>query len=488
MASNLDKFRQFLIESSSEMAPLKVWQFQELSLQAAERIMQSPKEEALHVLTYISQNFPMQAKSLVRTVVNNDLKKEIKLNQELFSSNLNLQPSDTALFINGMFFDLDIVDIISLFEVIRQEQRVMQGLHNIGVSNKRMSALLELDLNEASSGGQEFAIDIRDSAINWINDLETDSKYRGWGSSLMDLLRPTFPGMLRNIRKNLYNLVLIINPASLEAKPLLKLAESFVVHLAPLRVGIVFAVNDSKDTMGKTDADIAMLCAYNYVAQNKDPEQALGFLTEVYSKVEKELNAEDVISIFKELYPRADIDDVFSEDSDYDFGRHLAKDFVQRTGLTTPSALMNGIPFLQSQLNADEFEEAVLTEVMQQTPVFQKAIYRGEFSDRHNTVDYLMDKPNVMPRLNQRILTQESSQFLDMTGSPVKLDVSKLLQASNRDLTATAVENFKYFSISKKESAVKMLTFWVIGDLNCAKTRDLLASALAYAVRFDIFN
>jgi hypothetical protein len=42
------------------MAPLKVWQVQELSLQAAERIMSSPKEEALKVLTNIAQNFPLQ--------------------------------------------------------------------------------------------------------------------------------------------------------------------------------------------------------------------------------------------------------------------------------------------------------------------------------------------------------------------------------------------------------------------------------------------
>lgn len=41
------------------MAPLKVWQFQELSLQAAERIMNAPKEESLKVLTYVAQNFPM---------------------------------------------------------------------------------------------------------------------------------------------------------------------------------------------------------------------------------------------------------------------------------------------------------------------------------------------------------------------------------------------------------------------------------------------
>jgi UDP-glucose:glycoprotein glucosyltransferase len=65
-------------------------------------------------------------------VVKDELKQEIKRNQELFSSSLNLQPTDTALFVNGMFFDLDVVDVISLLEVVRQELRVMEGLHKIG--------------------------------------------------------------------------------------------------------------------------------------------------------------------------------------------------------------------------------------------------------------------------------------------------------------------------------------------------------------------
>lgn len=60
MKKELDKFKSHLEEASNEMVPLKVWQFQELSLQAAERIMTSPKEEALKVLINIAQNFPMQ--------------------------------------------------------------------------------------------------------------------------------------------------------------------------------------------------------------------------------------------------------------------------------------------------------------------------------------------------------------------------------------------------------------------------------------------
>ena len=60
------------------------------------------------------------------------MKKEMKLNQEIFSAVLNIQPSETALFINGLFFDLDTIDVLTLLESLRSELRVMESLHKIG--------------------------------------------------------------------------------------------------------------------------------------------------------------------------------------------------------------------------------------------------------------------------------------------------------------------------------------------------------------------
>ena len=94
--------------------------------------MSSPPEEAIKVLTDIAQNFPMQAKSLIRTKVRSEMKREMKQNQEIFSGSLHLQPTDTALFINGLFFDLESIDVLSLLESLRAELRVMEALHKIG--------------------------------------------------------------------------------------------------------------------------------------------------------------------------------------------------------------------------------------------------------------------------------------------------------------------------------------------------------------------
>ncbi|XP_046391867.1 UDP-glucose:glycoprotein glucosyltransferase 1 isoform X2 [Ischnura elegans] len=487
---NLSRLHQHLLDSTSDLAPLKAWQLQELSLQAAERIMSSPHEEALKVLTHIAQNFPLQARSLVRTVVQQELRQEVKLNQAAFASTLNLQPMDTALFLNGMFFDVDIADIMTIFEALRQELRTMEGLHKIGIKGKQMTPLMALDLSQ--SGVQDYAIDIRDSAVTYVNDIEKDKQYRRWPESLTELLRPTFPGMLRSIRRNLYNLVIIVDPSDEKSRVLLKMAESFVVHSAPLRVGVVLAVGGLKmlpsSETGKTNAGLALLEAFNYVSEEKDGQhlQGLSFITDVYAAAEdREITPEQVAELLKAKYPSADLEDIFGEDSDYDIGRRLANDFVQRSGFRRlPQVLLNGIPLDEKSLVADEFEEAVLSEIMSQTPMFQKAVYSGELKD--NPLDYAMNQPYVMPRLNERVLQGKGVTNLNlMAGNPFseagkdswQWFLSHGSQSSPQDLTAAFVYRAKY-TMRRDDGAAKMISNWVVGDLESPEGRQLLSDAL----------
>lgn len=67
---DLLKFRTHLSESSGELAPLKAWQFQELSLQAAQRIMSSPPQDAIQTFIHIAQNFPTQVIQIKITTEN----------------------------------------------------------------------------------------------------------------------------------------------------------------------------------------------------------------------------------------------------------------------------------------------------------------------------------------------------------------------------------------------------------------------------------
>ncbi|CAM9260363.1 unnamed protein product [Lampetra planeri] len=119
MRSRLDELRSHMIESTNEMSPLKVWQMQDLSFQAAARIVAAPQVDALKVMKDISQNFPTKARSLTKTHVSAELRKEIEDNQKYFSGAVGLQPGESALFINGLNIDLDIQDPFSVLELLR---------------------------------------------------------------------------------------------------------------------------------------------------------------------------------------------------------------------------------------------------------------------------------------------------------------------------------------------------------------------------------
>ena len=54
--------------------------------------------------------------------------------------------------------------------------------------------------------------------------------------------------------------------------------------------------------------------------------------------------------------------------------------------------------------------------IMRETTTVQKAIYRNQLRDDDDCLDYMMKQPNIMPRLNDRILKADNAAFVDLTG------------------------------------------------------------------------
>lgn len=399
LSHSLDRLRGSLLERNEEIAPLKAWEFQELGLQAAERVASIQGEEALTILQFTAQNFPTQAKTLVHTPVSEDFKAEMKNNIEVFARNLNLQPPDAALFLNGMYFDAESLDVETLLDNLKKESSILDGLNQIGLRGPAATPLLALDFAGQS---KEFAIDIRDSSVIWINDLEQDKEYKRWGGSVMDLLRPTFPGMMRSVRKNFFNLVMVFDPINPDGRDIMRMAETFVSNMAPVRIGVVMDTRAGVDSLSELYRTIN--CAFNYMHQKKGSREALSFLMDIFATTEKDsdVSMDTVRNVFKKTNSKLssiEVDDALGEDSDFDYGRQLSEEFIERLGVKkVPQALLNGVMLNEKMLNRDEFEEQILTEIMQQTPQLQKAIYRGELSDGESVIDYLMQQSHVMLR------------------------------------------------------------------------------------------
>lgn len=217
-----------------------------------------------------------------------------------------------------------------------------------------------------------------------------------------------------------FSQVIIFDPVTSDCRDLLKLAESFVTHTAPVRLGLVLAASEKNFA---NEVYRSITCAFNYVTQKKNAKEALEFLNSMFSKLNSnaDITMKNIENQLTKTFQKLNYDsikEILGEDSDFYYG---TQEFVERLGTRTlPQALMNGVPLPNSSLNSNDFEEAVLTEIMQQTPAIQKAVYRGELDDTMIVIDYLMSQPHVMPRLNERILSKEVQTFLDLTGSPYK--------------------------------------------------------------------
>lgn len=474
----LREFHNYLMDTATELTPLKVWQLQDLSLQAATKALSAPPDEALNVLETISQNFPVQARSLVRTTVPEEIRKEIVKNQKHFENYHNLSPGECAMYLNGIPIDIEVYDVYTLLDTMKSEAAVMEGLFSLGVKEESLNKLVKMDLK---NNVEDYVLDFRHSAIEYINDLEKDAKYRRWPSSVQEMLRPTFPGMLRHIGKNIFHMVFVLDPAHPQSRDLLKIAEAFYVHSAPVRIGIVFAVNASKELDGRMDPGVAMARTFQYIKADQDPASALSFITDLYEKGKtEEITSEFIIREFSSRFTDEDIDKLFGDDDDYDDLRKFAADFVKRSGLSDfPQVLVNGVPLKKKYLNADMLEEAIVSEILHGTHEIQRAVYHGELTDNMNMLDWLMEKENVLPRINSRILSSPL-MYLDLTENvdkEVYSDSEAFSSLSVKAMSSVMAQNMHYLA-RKDDSSLRAVSIWIVADVESPKGRELVYTAI----------
>ncbi|XP_036410069.1 UDP-glucose:glycoprotein glucosyltransferase 1 isoform X2 [Megalops cyprinoides] len=480
LKEQLKELRKHLVESTNEMAPLKVWQMQDLSFQTAARILAAPSVDALTVMRDLSQNFPTKARSITRTVVNSEIRKEIEENQKFFKGTLGLQPGDSALFINGLHVDLDVQDIFSVFDILRNEARVMEGLRSLLIETPFIHDILKLNVQPSDS---DYAVDIRSPAINWINNLETDGRYASWPSNVQELLRPTFPGVIRQIRKNFHNFVVIVDPTHENTAELLSVAEMFFSNNIPLRIGVVFVVSDAEDVDGKDDAGVALLRAFNYMADEVDNQHAFDGIISMFNRVPSggKLKVEHVVGVLEKRYPYVEVSSILGSDSAYDKNRKEGRAYYEQTGVgPLPVVLYNGMPYQKEQLDPDELETVTMHKILDTTSFFQRAVYLGELTSDQDVVDFIMNQPNVVPRINSRILAT-SRQYLDLSSTSNHFvdDYARFLFLDSKE-KSTAVANSMNYMTKKDDSYIRPVTFWVVGDFDHPSGRQLLYDSIRH--------
>ncbi|ETN86742.1 hypothetical protein NECAME_16155 [Necator americanus] len=312
-SESFDGFRMHL-KDIEELTPLKQWQVQDLSFQV------SP------IVVFMS---------IARETVSRELRDEIEGNQKDHLSGAGLDPGESMLFLNGINLDIDSLDMFQLVDVIKQEERVACGFFNMGFKREYLSILVGMDFPDDKT---KYAIDYRDAypmasflkkkksfRILFLNNLDTDRRYQHWRNSVKLLLEPYYPGMIRPIARNLFNLVFIVDPADRESRNLMKIAHSFFKHEIPLRIGFIFVVSNDENVTGVNDSGVAILNLFNFLAIDTSYHEALRIVNEMldHYRVQDKIEPVDIKSWFESNYGDADYYDVFGPKSDYDNGRKV---------------------------------------------------------------------------------------------------------------------------------------------------------------------
>uniref|UniRef100_A0A8D2L804 UDP-glucose ceramide glucosyltransferase-like 1 n=1 Tax=Varanus komodoensis TaxID=61221 RepID=A0A8D2L804_VARKO len=453
LRDNLTELRKYLIESSDDTEPLKVWELQDLSFQAASRILSVPVYSAVKVMKDIAQNFPVKARYEDAT--------ELWCTHHLHKT-LELQPGEARLFLNGLPIDLEFHDPFSILDTLRLEGKAMHGLHSLGIKEDVLSKFMRLAVH---SEDEAYALDIRHSSIVWINNIEKDQMYDKWPSSFQELLKPAYAGMMRQIRRNLYNLVCL----SLEVDNPSR--ECIAEENAHKIIGFVFVVNTDEVVDGNQDAGVALWRAFNFVAEEMDIPEAFGSIIHMYREVKDGgvLSVSHVKRVLRSAFPHADMQDILGIHSYYDERRKAGAAFYKKTRLgPLPQALFNGVPFNKKEMNIGELGTSLL-KIMEATESFQRAVFMGLLNDHKDAVDFIMEQQNVVSHIHDKILDTER-RYLNFASPSVILFTCLIYTPAN----------MCYLLVFSDDNVIYPVTIWIVADFDKPDGRQLLSNALKH--------
>ena len=416
--SNLNSFRQHLVDSGNELTPLKAWQVQDLSYQSVAYSMKSEENMSsvdtvegqdpngqnektfrniLNKLEDVSQNFPSKSKKLVRTKPSQRLRWEIEEAQKILQEH-GISDGETKLYLNGNNIEIN-PDMAQVLErQLLKDSKVLDKLTRLGTlagpDVKRLSRF-----KMSSSGSNNYILDMRSPDITWLNNIKKDRQYSNWPSDWSELLRPTWPGYLHKIKENFVNIAVFIDPASAKSLSYLDMLEVYWQNDVPARLGLVFV-----------DSDSSIKSKYLRIAFNKisTKEKALKWLATIHRKWENSDESGNDLSeeyVKEKCFKKFGGEEKFLKLVESDQGPN---NYFSSSGLKNiPNMIINGESIPDQILNnpEDYLERGVYQIVGEQLNHVARDIYYKKID--MNNKDYfklIMSKDNVVPRLNQIIL------------------------------------------------------------------------------------
>ncbi len=294
----------FQLGSESIIPP--AWQRRSLSMQAASLIVSSP--DPLEALKGVSQNLPSVAHSLSNIQISESFEALAETATDLAAKIGAVSPGwgDAAFgfYVNSREVNIErpSFNIFQLLNVLKEEDATLRNLErsvrpalkkaahvtrdgsNPGSSSAEWAALQSIRkmmemgadkladigksgdfsiLNPTASeshddegigsdpdeeeGSQIYRIDVGrggKNAILYLNDIEKDAQYSSWPTSVQEMLYRSQFGGAPTVRRNLFTMLLVIDPADGSSSPVLDVVAQLLNVQFPLRLGVLIVNKD----------------------------------------------------------------------------------------------------------------------------------------------------------------------------------------------------------------------------------------------------
>eukprot|EP00727_Mastigamoeba_balamuthi_P011847 m51a1_g7285 putative UDP-glucose:glycoprotein glucosyltransferase (1435) ;mRNA; r:34055-38973 len=455
------------LEFSDDFDKLEQKELREIGFQAATVVMGA--EDKLLMMQRVAQDFPSLAVSLTKVSIN------MTLVRALVENSNHMGYGYTVASVNGRDIDCAKSDLFQVLDVVREETRKADALVSLGLAPESASSLMSSSAGEQS---EPVRVALDSGAVVWVNDLEHEPHYRRFWRSVGDFLRPVYPGQLRYVARNLFNVLLVVDPADRRSLDLCATFSYFVEQSLPMRVGVLVTArsagapqecDDSGNCRAADSLAASVARAFKSLAANGGPRAGMAFLgamgTSLAESHEDELTLDVARSSYEQVRRMYGVRQSFSDAAGgEDTARWLEESnaFAAGAGVDdAPLVFVNGV--LYGDISNPS--ATVMKAANEQTHRITTLIRTGAITD---------DTPDIYKLLLEGAAPKYSKIASVSDARPLKY-VSLVTPAAGR-----AFETAKFFSAGKGPEA-KRFTHFVCADLATDAGRRVASAALELA-------
>ncbi|CAO1635982.1 unnamed protein product [Parajaminaea phylloscopi] len=479
-----------------------------LGLQATQAILGS--SDPVRMFAQLTQDFPLHYRRLARGLVkpSDALAEEIDVTQMT-----KIRPGAGDVWLNGRQLSTAEQVPLGLLKQLRSERGLMTSL--MGIPWLNLSAVEAANLLSFPAVGQaqstkaeaEVYFDASDrperqqqenawkqgsaegdaavdapGAILWWNDIEKDSAFTSYDKSIRSLLRPSYPGQFPKLRKNLWNVVLILDLARPEnckfvGHHLMSAIDRVGLHFGFVPAGFEAAAAPT------AEQSIAVARFYWHLVDNYGVRPAASFL--VYL-AQTSPNA-GVVSIddARKAFQRALALIGFTEDAasitlsvlrEPNKREGGVRDYTRRLRLSMQEH-PTGTFFLNGQMfpfTASNFFQLALQVVSIQTQQIARPIYFGDLTDDDDVSTYFYDLPTTYASRSELVFPRQGADSSVAGPKHKAVDLFRIWKQTRTTQQSDELIAASTPFISSPATSRPDTTVWLLTDLDTSFGAELV--------------